>query len=42
MSSLYFFTSATIRWSILFTVPIINYDVLNYKFDDYNNVNGLR
>ena len=35
------FTSATIRWSILFTVSIINYDVLNYEFDDYNNVIGL-
>ena len=35
------FASATIRWSILSSVPTINYDVFNYKFDDYNNVNGL-
>ena len=33
--------AATIRWSILSSVPTINYDVFNYKFDDYNNVNGL-
>ena len=32
--------SATIRWAIACGKPVVNYDVFQYRFDDYDGVPG--
>ena len=33
--------SATIRWAIVCNVPVINYDVYQYRYDDYASTPGV-
>jgi hypothetical protein len=33
--------SATIRWAIAFGVPVINYDVYRFRYEDYNSAAGV-
>lgn len=33
--------SATIRWAIACGVPVLNYDVYKYRFNDYDTVSGV-
>lgn len=33
--------SATIQWAIACGKPVLNYDVYQYQYTDYNNVNGV-
>lgn len=42
MSDLYVASvSATIRWAIACGVPVINYDVFRYRYDDYDDARGV-
>lgn len=34
-------SSATIRWAVNFSIPVINYDVYQYNYSDYNNCPGV-
>lgn len=33
--------SATIRWAVACGIPVINYDVYNYKYDDFKSYSGV-
>ncbi|MFA6570371.1 MAG: hypothetical protein WCT77_03965 [Bacteroidota bacterium] len=33
--------SATIRWAIACGIPVINYDLYKYNYNDYDNINGV-
>lgn len=35
------FASATIRWSVTCAVPTINYDIFNYCYTDFSNIDGV-
>lgn len=42
LSSVYVATcSATIRMAITCGIPVINYDLYQYRYDDYNNLEGV-
>ena len=36
------FASATIRWGLLCKIPIINYDLFNYCYDDFSDESGVK
>ena len=36
------FASATIRWGLSCKIPIINYDVFNYSYDDFIHESGVK
>ena len=36
------FASATIRWGLSCKIPIINYDVFNYCYDDFIHESGVK
>ena len=35
------FASATIRWALFSSVPVINYDIFNYNFSEYKSRPGI-
>ena len=35
------FASATIRWAIACGIPVVNYDVFQFDYDDYKTVEGV-
>ena len=35
------FASATIRWALFSSVPVINYDIFNYNISEYKNRSGI-
>lgn len=35
------FASATIRWAIACAVPTVNYDIFNYRYNDFGNAHGV-
>ena len=35
------FASSTIRWAVCCGVPVINYDVFSYDFQEYKNTIGI-
>ena len=36
------FASATIRWAVACAVPVVNYDVFHYGYDDFKRARGVR